>query len=217
MRRRLIKAALERDRKTFDSLLETLYYETVNASYLMFALPQITETAVAESFNFPFTAVFSLELNLPQLRAIENYRNRLVEGDMRALKSSLRDKRFDRTLLSSKIRPVDSERVDRMVAQYRARTQRSQARKVAKLAITMTRGRAQWVTALHAFRKHGLEIEKLWRKGGGRHEKHSLLGYVDLFHNYGTGSDMLRYSGDSSADFGNVVGCGCRMHYRVKR
>lgn len=216
MRRKLIKAALDRDRKTFDSLLETLYYETVDASLLMLALPQITATAVRESFNFPFTAVFSFDLSSPQIQAIENYRNRLLEGDMRALKSSLRDKRFDRSLLSSKIRPVDSARVERMVEQYRTRTQRSQAAKVSKLAITMVRGRAQWVAALHAFR-NGFEIEKLWRGGSDRHEKHNLLGYVDLFHNYGTGSEILRYSGDSSAEFGNVVGCGCRMLYRVKR
>lgn len=210
----LSKAALAADPEAFDLAATEVYkasYEALSA-LLTAKLPEAPKITPSE---VNFGAIFSLGLTQPQLTAIRNYEQRLLDGDRRALDRKLRDRRFDRTALPTKGRPVDPKRVARIVERYRERTKLHQAQRIAQTAFTTAREMGKWQAAVDTFKTRNAEVLKWWEAKGDRHAQFNALGYVDLFHNYATDGGLFRYAGDPSAGASNIVSCGCKMKYKV--
>lgn len=209
----LTDAAYSENRQEFDRLTHELYVAASRKNYT--ALSGVPHDLIPEAHPPAFGVTFQLGLTVQQVTAVSNLKERLLSGDKKDLQRALRSKNFDRKQLSDRLRPVDPAKVDRLVAQYRERTRRSQARKQALAAFRLARSLGDYRGALFAYIHHGLSIQKRWESDGERHNQFADQGWVDIYHNYGTGSEIVRFPRDPSAAPANVVSCSCKMSYKV--
>ena len=172
----------------------------------------------------------SIGLTEYQHAQVARYRQALLDGDAKALRFELRDRRFDavtRAAVGRAKQPLTDEQVSRMVERY-------QHRFVAFRAETIARSEAQasvfagqdemWTQAVDGGDVDPQELEQIWRHS--RTRKHSRDGHVRMsgqrrplgvpFTNPETGA-RLRFPADPQAPASERLRCACLRIVRFRR
>lgn len=169
----------------------------------------------------------TIGLTESQVRAVNNFRRLISNGDPEALTRKLRDKRFDATLrraVRSKDRvPLTQEQIDRMVTRYRERYRIYRSQTVARTEAlrSVHEGSEELLRqALDAGRLDADELIRQWnhraRKGQrdfhrSMHRQRRLVGEP-----FTSGRGVsIRYPGDPSAGARETINCTCGVSTRV--
>lgn len=167
----------------------------------------------------------SIGLTDRQVRAVNNYRRLLREGDAGALDRALRDKRFDGTVARA-IRdgdPLTDGQINKMVTRYRERYIKYRSEVI---------GRTEALRAAHQGTEEAFaqaiangdispdEIERKWttsRDARVRDTHNSLNGQTRPMNGTWTTSagNVLRFPGDTSAPPEETIQCRCALATRI--
>jgi hypothetical protein len=164
-------------------------------------------------------------LTTNQERWVSSYRKELESGSKSALLRSLRDKRFDRSLLSSieGKTPIPQERIEAMVMAYRNRALRYRAETIARTETIPALNRAQKESTQQAIQSGQLnadQVKKVWvsTNDSRTRDTHASMdrqevGINELFTS--PSGAHLEYPGDANAPASEVIKCRCKMFIRV--
>lgn len=172
----------------------------------------------------------SIGLTQRQQQSVENFRRLLTEGrrgglpSETALNRSLRDARFDRTILRSirENRPLSDAQVENMVQRYRNRFIRYRSEVIARTesqravhAGTLD----MYSQAVEAGQINRGAVEHKWvtaQDESVRSSHRRLHGLVRMMGETWPGDDgPLRYPGDEEAPASETVGCRCILTTRI--
>lgn len=171
-------------------------------------------------------------LSDPQAGYTENMRRRLLSGDpdemAKVLKGqTLRDKRYDRTILKAMRdgKPLTREQVDKMVALYTDRLIKRRAEDIARTETAQGVMMARAESYAQALDKAGLPLEaltKTWRHNGGLKDArvmHVLLNGVSVQGLYApflmADGVQMQYSHDPEGGAKHNVGCRCSTDFFI--
>jgi len=168
----------------------------------------------------------SVGLTASQVRAINNYRRALEEGDSVSLRRQLRDRRFDPTVARA-IRtgePLPKAYIDKLVDRYTQRQLKYRAELIA---------RTEALRAVHEghdemFRQAiadghiaAEDLEGTWNTAADARVRDSHITMQGQTQPYGTpfvsgAGNLLRYPGDPLAPVEEVAQCRCVRSFRIK-
>ena len=169
----------------------------------------------------------SVGLTERQQRAVDSYRRLLETSDRRALERSLRDKRFDRTIIRSvrERSPLTRNQIDRMVNRYRERYLKHRAETISQteaLSAVHEGNHEMYSQAIESGIFGVDELEQEWYPARDSHTRHShsaMRGQVRPFGEvFVSGNGVpLRYPGDSAAPASERIRCRCAVGTRPRR
>ncbi len=168
----------------------------------------------------------SVGLTANQIEAVNNYRRLLEKQSAGAMRRTLRDRRFDRTVQRAvdDKEPLTKKQIERMVSRYRAKYLRYRARTISRTEaltsinqanneayrqaveggfLTPDQIRREWVTRLDAaVRDSHMPLHGEVRNFGEAFE--TILG-------------PLRFPGDPQGSAANVINCRCSLSITIRR
>lgn len=160
----------------------------------------------------------SVGLTAQQAQYVANYRQALMSLDSSALRSTLRDRRFDGTVRGALVTgtPLSSTQIENMVARYESRLLDYRARVIAgseALAAVNQGEAAMWDQAV-ARGLNPANVVQTWHTNidGRQRDSHGAMDGQEqpLGQPFISGNGIrLRYPGDSSAPAREVVSCRC--------
>lgn len=166
----------------------------------------------------------SIGLTEEMVKAVENYRDALENGNRYALRLALRDKRSDprlRRLLGKEV--LDPEYIDRLVTRYRENMLRFRAERIARTEslAAANNGVAQaYSQMVDVGAILNDELEKTWNtsRDGRERDSHAALdGDVkrgdEPFQGF---ASQLRFPHDPQAAASERVNCRCALEYRLR-
>lgn len=168
----------------------------------------------------------SIGLTRHQMRAVNNYRKLLEQGSKGALDRALRDKRFDRSVLSAldENKPLTASQIDRMVDRYYKRWIDYRAKTIARTegmrAVSQGRHLAWWQTVM----KIGGDPDKVvktWhatnddrtRDTHSEMDGQEVIGIDTPFET--PGGEELRYPADPLGSPEETINCRCAVTMRI--
>lgn len=168
----------------------------------------------------------AIGLTRSQEQAVQNYRTMLEELDPEALQRQLRDARSDR-LIERAIEdntPLPEEKVDSLVERYRQRAIKQRAEMIARTeslrAVNM--GEYESILAASNMSKINKNLRRFWVvTDDARLRKHHKQiptmnkEGVTIYQRFSTPLGPLRYPLDPEGVPANVIGCRCRLIYRL--
>lgn len=172
----------------------------------------------------------SIGLTAKQEASVENYRRLLRENKREALSRALRDKRFDRSILSAinNQKDLPKELEDRMVERFRDRYIRKRSRDIARTEAIRLVSKGNDEFWQQAVRDGVVEEQRLKRKwlptmDGRTREAHRMIpgmnkDGVGLNEPFRTPYGPLLYPGDPSSagsSARNTVNCRCAVITRI--
>lgn len=170
----------------------------------------------------------SVGLTSNQERAVKNFEKLLRERKSEALTRALRDKRFDRSIISAitNERPLTEKQIAKMVGRYREKYVKYRAETIARTeAIRLLNfGQQQfWQQAINDGKVAQDRLIKKWipTYDGRLREAHASIprmnpdgvGFTDAFQ---SPLGPIRFPGDPQGVAANVINCRCSTFYRVK-
>lgn len=167
----------------------------------------------------------SIGLTRKQEAAVYNYKHELENLLPNALKRGLRDKRFDRTIVTAitQKRQLPSEKIDAMVTRYRERYIKYRSQVIARTEALRTISTAEYEMfrqQIDQGRLNGDRVKRFWstakderiranhRAIPGMNEKG--VGPKEMFQ---TPLGPLRYPRDPLGTAANVIQCRCSVRY----
>lgn len=168
----------------------------------------------------------SIGLTQSQVRAVNNYRAMLTEGDSTALQRALRDKRFDRTVARAieEGTPLKKAQIDRMVGRYNERMLKYRSEVI---------GRTESLRAVHqgndSMYRQAIEngdldknnLDQTWESAADRRVRDSHAAMNQQMQPFGEPflsglGNQLMYPGDPGAPAEDTVQCRCTLGTRIR-
>lgn len=169
----------------------------------------------------------TIGLTPKQEQAVANYRHALETLDRQALKRTLRDRRFDRTIGQALDRgkPLTPEQIDRMVGRYRERYIKYRSEVIARtesLRATTVGQRASIKQMLAGNAVDAMKIRRFWifthdsrTRNGHRQIPDMNQDGVELDGYYRTPLGPLAYPRDPNGSGDNTIQCRCTERYQL--
>ena len=161
----------------------------------------------------------AIGLTESQMRAVDNYRRLLEEGDAAALLRANRDARFDPSVraAASGQRPLTSEQIDRMVQRYRERSLRHRAEVIARTEALRATHEGRHEMYRQAVASGDIlpdELERKWVSASdarvrSSHRRLSGTKIVGPDAVWQAEGGTLRFPGDPSGPGDEVIMCRC--------
>lgn len=166
----------------------------------------------------------SLGLTENQVRAVENYRRLLQQGDSQALHRELRDKRFDRSVQRA-IRegePLSPEQIDRMVQRYNERYVQYRSRVIARtesLRAVHEGTEEMYQQAIDEGQFLPSQLTRTWVTARDERVRssHARLGGMErpMGETFPADAGPLRFPGDPDAPAEETIQCRCVLSTRI--
>lgn len=166
-------------------------------------------------------------LTSAQERAVQNFRNSLENRSAEALRRTLRDRRFDPSLIRSidLDEPLSSAQVSRMVSRYRDRLRRYRANVIARSEVVRAANGGAYHFIESQVRTGKIsedQVRRFWHyiPDARVREAHSAVpsmnpGGVGPREAFQTPLGPLRFPGDPRGTASNTINCRCAISYQI--
>lgn len=168
----------------------------------------------------------SIGLTENQVRAVSKYRELLETNDKRALSRSLRDRRFDRTVLNAinQEKSISKLKIDKMVNRYRERYLKYRSEVIGRTEALRSVNQANNLAFQQAIESGTLDendLIKTWHTSGlpNIRDSHELTNGQEVPFNqpFVTGAgNLLMFPGDPNGPAEEVIQCRCIVTTRLK-